>query len=248
MMQAMVAGNIDIGLNAGADMVMIAKGAPFTAIAALSGPPDLGLGVRPDGPVRNVDDLKGRKVSASGLASATGWLVREVSRQQGWGPDGIEIVVATGTASWALLKTREIDGVSTDVGTILLAEKNGYGRLLLRYAERVPHFHMNVLFATKALIDRNPDTVRAFVGAWFDTIAYARTHRQETIRIARDVIGLDEDILGRLYDTQMALYSDTGAFDPAALAVLSRSYVELKLVEAEPDMTKLYTEAFLPRR
>ena len=31
-----------------------------------------------------------------------------------------------------------------------------------------------------------------------------------------------------------------------ALAVLSRSYVELKILPTEPDMTKFYTEEFLP--
>lgn len=248
MMQAMVAGNIDIGINTGPDMAMIAKGAPFTAVAAISGAPDLGLGVRPDGPVQAIDDLKGRKVSASGTASVTGWLVTELSRQQGWGSNGIPIVVATGAATWALLKTQEIDGICTDVGSILLAEQRGAGKLLLRFADRIPRFHMYVLFATNEMLAKRPETVRAFVRGWFDTIAYVRAHKAETIRVADEVIGLGTDILSRLYDTQLALYSDTGAFDPEALKVLSRSYIDMKTLTAEPDMAKLYTEAFLPNR
>ena len=43
------------------------------------------------------------------------------------------------------------------------------------------------------------------------------------------------------------MFSDTGRFDPKALATLRKSYVELKLLPTEPDMTKLYTEAFLPK-
>jgi hypothetical protein len=45
----------------------------------------------------------------------------------------------------------------------------------------------------------------------------------------------------------MPMFSDTGRFDPAALATLAKSYVELKLLPSEPDMSKLYTEAFLPK-
>ena len=37
-------------------------------------------------------------------------------------------------------------------------------------------------------------------------------------------------------------------FDPKALAVLSRSYVEMGLLDKEPDMSKLYTEQFLPKQ
>ncbi len=43
------------------------------------------------------------------------------------------------------------------------------------------------------------------------------------------------------------MFSDTGRFDPKALATLRKSYVELKLLPTEPDMSKLYTEAFLPK-
>jgi hypothetical protein len=46
----------------------------------------------------------------------------------------------------------------------------------------------------------------------------------------------------------MASYSIDGRFNPRALAVLAQSYVELKLLDKEPDMTKLTTEAFLPKK
>jgi hypothetical protein len=43
------------------------------------------------------------------------------------------------------------------------------------------------------------------------------------------------------------MFSNDGRFNPKALAVLSRSFVEMKTLSAEPDMSKLYTEAFLPK-
>jgi hypothetical protein len=45
----------------------------------------------------------------------------------------------------------------------------------------------------------------------------------------------------------MSEFSDTGKFDPQALAVLRRSFVEMGTLSSEPDMSKLYTEAFLPK-
>jgi hypothetical protein len=44
----------------------------------------------------------------------------------------------------------------------------------------------------------------------------------------------------------MPMFSDDGHFDPKALAVLQRSFVEMGVLATEPDMSKLYTEQFLP--
>ena len=74
-----------------------------------------------------------------------------------------------------------------------------------------------------------------------------RKNKAETVAIAKEVTNKDDDITSRVYDELMPMFSDTGKFDPAALATLSKSYVELQLLPEEPDMSKLYTEAFLPK-
>jgi hypothetical protein len=43
------------------------------------------------------------------------------------------------------------------------------------------------------------------------------------------------------------MFSVSGRFEPKALAVLRKSFVEMKTLPEEPDVSKLYTEAFLPR-
>ena len=43
----------------------------------------------------------------------------------------------------------------------------------------------------------------------------------------------------------MALFT---AFFVCALAVLARSFVEMKTLPTEPDMKSLYTEQFLPKK
>jgi len=55
------------------------------------------------------------------------------------------------------------------------------------------------------------------------------------------------DIAAKVYDQVMSEFSDTGKFDPKALAVLQRSFVEMGTLSSAPDMSKLYTEAFLPK-
>jgi len=250
MQQAMAADSIDIGIGSGPAMAFIVKGAPIKAIAAMAGRPLLlTLAVRADGSVKSVADLKGKKVGVSTVGSLTYWVADELSRQQGWGPGGIAVTpVGTFKSMLAALKTKQIDGMVTDVATAYEMEKSGAGKILFRFGELVKDFHIHVIFATNKAIAGRPDAIRAFMKGWFETIGFMRKNKANTVDIAKDIMETDADISGRVYDELMPMFSDDGKFDAKALAVLSRSYVELQILDKEPDMTKLYTEAFLPKK
>lgn len=250
MQQAMASDSLDIALGSGPAMAFIVKGSPVEGIAVLGNAPLLlTLIVRPDDSIKSVADLKGRRVSVSTVGSLTAWLVGETSRQQGWGPNGI-VVTPMGAAQpqIAALKRHETDGMVTDISTALALEKSGDARILTRFGHLVKDFHIHVIFARDKLIGEKPQLLRNFLKGWFDTIAYMRSNRAETVRIAVEVMGKDEDIAARTYDELMPMFSDDGRFSAAALAVLAKSYVELKVLPVAPDPGKLYTETLLPPR
>jgi len=58
----------------------------------------------------------------------------------------------------------------------------------------------------------------------------------------------DDATTSGIYDELMPMFSDHGRFNPKALATLSRSFVDMKTLPEAPDMSKLYTEAFLPNQ
>jgi ABC-type nitrate/sulfonate/bicarbonate transport system substrate-binding protein len=248
MQQAAAADSIDILLGSGPAMAFIAKGAPIKGVAGMAGPPLLlAIVVRPDGP-KTAADLKGKTVSVSTAGSLTYWLVSETSRRQGWGPTGINIApMGAMPGQIAALKRGDIDGLITDIGNAFELEKRGEGRILVRFTD-IKDFHIHVIFATDKVIGAKPEAVRGFLAGWFDTIAYMRKNKAETVKIAVEVMNKDEQISSRVYDELMAMFSDTGKFDAAALETLKKSYVELKLLPSEPDMSKLYTEAYLPKK
>ena len=246
MQQAMASDSLDIGLGSGPALAFIVKGAPIKAVAAMAGPPLLlAIVVRPDGP-KSVADLKGKKISVSTAGSLTYWLVSETSRRQGWGPKGIEIEpMGAMPGQIAAMKRGDIDGAIMDIGNAFALEKRGEGRILLRFTE-LKDFHIHVIFATDKLIASRPELVRGFLKGWFETIAFMRANKAETVAIAKEVTLKDEDVTERVYDEVMPMFSDDGKFNPAALATLAKSYVELQYLPAEPDPALLYTEEFLP--
>jgi ABC-type nitrate/sulfonate/bicarbonate transport system substrate-binding protein len=247
MQQGMASDSIDIGIGSGPAMAFIVKGAPVKAVAAMAGPPLLlAIVVRPDGP-KTVAELKGKKISVSTAGSLTYFLVSETSRRQGWGPNGIEIVpMGLMPGQIAAMKRGDIDGVITDLGNAFELEKRGDGRILVRFTD-IKDFHIHVIFATNKIIAENPQAVRGFLKGWFETIAFMRANKAETVAIAKEVTNKDEDVTARVYDEVMPMFSDDGKFSPAALATLAKSYVELQYLPVEPDPALLYTEEFLPK-
>jgi NitT/TauT family transport system substrate-binding protein len=247
MQQAMASDSLDIALGSGPAMAFIVKGAPIKAVAAMAGPPLLlAILVRPDGP-KSAADLKGKKISVSTAGSLTYWLVSETSRRQGWGPKGIEIApMGAMPGQIAAMKRGDIDGAIMDIGNAFEMEKRGEGRILVRFTD-IRDFHIHVIFATDKLIAGRPDAVRGFLKGWFETIAYMRKNKAETVAIASEVTNKDAEITSRVYDELMPMFSDDGRFTPSALVTLAKSYVELQLLPQEPDMKALYTEAFLPK-
>ena len=79
--QAMAADAVDIGVGAGTELALLAKGAPEIAIANVAGKVlFLGIGVGADSKARTADDLKGAKIGVSSNGSLTYWLAQELAR------------------------------------------------------------------------------------------------------------------------------------------------------------------------
>jgi len=249
LLQALAADAIDIALGGGPALAFVAKGAPMLAVAALADAPATMMAVvKRDGPVKTEDDLKGRTLSVSTAGSLTYWLAQQLSRSHGWGADGIKIApLGATTAQAAALKTNQIDGIVTESSTVFRLEEEGVGRILVRFGDRIKDFHVHVIYASQKLIAADPQAVRAFLAGWLDSVRHMRDHPKETIDIAQRVSEVSRSVASRNYQELMPIFNPTGRFNPKALDVLARSFLELGLTPEAPDMSKLYTEAYLPR-
>jgi NitT/TauT family transport system substrate-binding protein len=248
--QAMAADSIDIGLGSGPGLAFIVKGSPVKGVAAMAGPPLIfALIVRNDGSINSVDDLKRRTIGISTVGSITSWIADEVARQNGWGHDGItQVPIGDDGARVAAVKSKSLDAAIVNLAVALNYADHGDGRIILRFGDLVKHFHAHVIFATDKVIAERPDQVRRFLKGWFDAIAFMRSHKDETVKIAMPVMDTDARLTSEIYDELMPMFTDNGYFDPEALAVLRRSFVESTTLPQEPDMSKLVTEALLPKQ
>src|SRR5262249_16923258 len=218
--QALAADALDIGLDTGPDMAFIAKGAPVKAVAAMAGPPlDTAIAVGARTSIQQLSDLKGRRIAGPPY-TLLGWLTKELSRQLGWGFDGITTVDTGGVStSWALVKTGELDGLGVDLGSALQAQARGDARVIVRYGDWIKDFHNSVVYGSNRYIASHPNDVKGFLRAWFKTVQFVRRNKATTVDIISDTLKMDRELVAQVYDLQLPMYSTTGRFDPKALAV-----------------------------
>ena len=251
MIQAMIGGSVDIALASGATLAFAAKGAPLTGVAALSGPPSiLVLVVAPKSPITSIDQLRHRTVAVSNLGSLTDWAVSQIALHEHWPSADIKRVSVGGTgARIATLRTGAADAAVVDIAAAFNLEERGEGKILVNFGDLITKFQNQIVYASNSLIKKNPDAVRAFVRGFFQTVAYARGHRDETVAFAQKQLGVTPVVATRVYTTLMPgkFFSKDGRFDPDILKAMSQGFVEMNLLKSDQDLTKYVTDQFLPK-
>jgi ABC-type nitrate/sulfonate/bicarbonate transport system substrate-binding protein len=248
MHQAMTAGALDIALGSGSTMVDVYKGEPSICIAETMGPPvDLSIIVPYDSPIKTTDELKGKTVGVSTAGSPLEWMVLELERLKGWKRGDVKTVGLGGVkAAIAALRVHQVDAVVSSTAVGFLLEPRKIARVVAPCASYVHSFIMHANYASKEVARTRPDEVKAFLAGWFEAVAFMHAHKSEAMPIVRSVTKLPADVQAEDYDLEVPELRLNGRFDPKGLAAIARSYVQLKILDHEPDMSKLYTEKFLP--
>src|SRR6516162_8849327 len=246
--QLLASNSIDIGIGSGPGMAFIAKGVPAKAVAAMFGAPkNMAVMVGYDSDIKTVADLKGKKLGCTTVGSLTDWIGGRISQKEGWGNDGITMVPIGGMPpARAAIKTRQIDGYIGALETGYALEEAKEWRVITDATPFVDHFITHVIFARDELIVQRPQTVRAFLEAWFETIAFMKKNKDKSVEISAKVIDASPAVAARVYDEQMQYFSTDGTFDPQAVAVLKESYIGMGLLKEIPDDKALFTTQFVP--
>jgi NitT/TauT family transport system substrate-binding protein len=248
MQQAMVAGEIDFGLGSGPGIGFLARGVPATVVGVVANQPlSMGLIIGGNSKARTVADIKGTKIGVSTNASLSYWLARKLSELQGWGPNGVRTVpLGALPSNIAALQAGQVEGfvMSASVGHQLQRKKEG--RLLLRFGDYIGKFYTHVIFASNRIIEKNPNLVKQFVQAWSDTVKYMKENKADTVRFAKEITGYDDDIQSDEYDDVMPMMSVDMKFDKESSDVVAESLIDLQISKEKLDLSKFYTERFLP--
>jgi NitT/TauT family transport system substrate-binding protein len=253
LIQAMTSGSIGIGVGAATAMALVAKGAPVLAVCETTATlPYFAVGVPWDSPVHKIADLRGGKIAVSSLGSLTDWLAQELIRRQGWPADGTTRVAIGGNpvAVAAAFRAHLVDAYIGGTINFQRMEEQKVGRLVAPTSTYMGRVASGGIYASEQMMKSDPDTIRAFLAAWIETTAYIEdtSHKAEIVKIESAFTGYPENLVAREYDIDQGMFTKDCRFDTESVETLKESFMELKLLDSPPDMSKLYTDAFLPKK
>jgi NitT/TauT family transport system substrate-binding protein len=247
--QVLTSGDADVGLGAAVALGARLKGVPTIGVAAIADLPyNFTLIVPVQSRIKTVGDLRGRAVGVSTAGSLTEWLVKEVSRQQGWSSDGIKTVPLGGDEA-RIAALRSGGGIDADLAGLMQAvdlSDKGQVRILVYFGDVVKNFQNLVLKASDKFIAEHPDRLERFLQGWYRTVIYMKTHPEESTKVIAAAFRADPVAVAKALPVEMKMMSEDGSFSAAGMEVVRQSLVELKILPTLPAMSDLITERFVP--
>lgn len=246
--QGFTAGSVDIGLGSGPSMAYRSKGVPAIAVAVMAGKPqDMALVVAKGSDIKTIAALKGKRVGVTTAGSLTDWLARQIASDQGWGPDGVNVVpLGAIDARLSALANGQIQASVHDLTEAYEIERVGKGTILTLFGEIVKNFDTHVIFAHDNVIAQRPAVLQRFLKGWFTTVAYMRKNEAASIKTIAKVLQVDESVVAKSYPADMGMMSNDGVFTQAALDVVRKSVTDLGMYDGQLDPKNMYTTRFVP--
>ena len=201
-----------------------------------------------DTPVKTVADLKGKRIGVTTTGSLTDWLVRELSRQQGWGSDGIQILaLGQMQARLAAIQRGELDGMVIEAATGYELEEAGKARNFILFGDIAKDFYTHVIFATDDMIDKRPNLLRRFLRGWFKTVAFMKANKDFVVKRRRQGRSMSSPPSPPKSTTRRSAgFSLDGAWNPEAIDVIRHSLKELGILPTVPEAKAIYNDQFVP--
>ncbi len=182
---------------AGGDLVNVASGMNVMPFFLVVGPS-----------VRQIEDLKGKKIAVTRFASATDYALRYAAEKWPVKPDKDFTVIQIGGQPEMIqgLKTGAIQGAMLNAEFMILARREGYRDLADVSALGIP-FPTSALNTSRAFARSRRDTVLRVVRAYCDSIHYGKTQKKFAVGVLSKYLKNDDiPFLENVYDLYLGKY------------------------------------------
>jgi len=217
------------------------QGEPVRIIGGGFGASTVTFVVKHDGPIRQIADLKGKKIGYSKPGSNTHVLATTLNQQHGLGAD----LVSTGGVGESLIALRNdlVDCVWTAE-----PQPSRYPAELRRLVSGeaiIPHFVELVLLSHERFVQERPEVLRAVAQAYNQSMRAVREQPTAAASSWAKVAGLDEAIVT---DAMQHVPADawTANLLPDGLRTIERTMLDFGLIKQAVDWNRLVVQDFLP--
>jgi NitT/TauT family transport system substrate-binding protein len=212
---ALLARELDYSTVASTTAVASVQGLPVKTVMGWFDRPLHMLVARPQ--IKNIADLKGKRIAVSALGSPPHILASEALRKSGLNPDKDATFLALGGSSDRLtgLMGGTVDATPLDIAYIEKTEQLGLSNVV--YLGDVVDLRLGGLAVATEKIEKNPDQIRRVVRATWKGIVFLRNNKQETLLIMQDYLKLSPTHVDRVYQYAVKSLTDDGAVAKVSL-------------------------------
>jgi len=260
-LQALIGGSADVVTGAYDHTIqMQAKNQPVVAVVELGRFPGIVLAnVKKSGEIKDVKDLKGKKIGVTAPGSSTNFMVNYMLVQNGLKPDDVSFIGVGGSASAvAAVKRGEIDAISHLDPVISQLQNDGDITIMAdtRTEEGTRQVYGGpypaaVLYAKPDFIQQNPNTVQALVDAFVRTLKWLETaSADDVVKVLPEEYFLgNKDLYKSALERSRPTYSRDGRIPKEGA---ENAYKVLKafdpaVASAPIDLSKTYTDTFVEK-
>jgi NitT/TauT family transport system substrate-binding protein len=229
-MQALLGGSVDLAVGNVIDPLRaIAGGADILVIASFNNSAPYIMAARPE--VRDIKDLKGRKVGVRSLTGPATAMTQLILEEEGLDPQrDVQILRVGGTAiRLAALKDGHIDAALIDEAVAHRAKESGLNVISLK---GVPLIHSGV-YVRRNILQQKGAVIAAAVRAMRDAAVYMRANKPGSVQVIQRLMKVDDK---QVAETSYEVLKESLVTDPRIPIEAIRQ--SLKLVERTDPRVK----------
>jgi len=206
--RALISRDVDFASLSGAGLTAILAGAPLRFLFSSLNRPLLWLYARPE--IRDVKELRGKRVGVSSIGSNDDFLMRELLKRRGLEADkDVALVGLGGPLGHAALRGGSVDAAVTVLPHNFRLEQDGF-RELVPFIKQ-DWIDINGSAVTReGLLQSDPVLVEKFVRGTLKGFLYYRDNRSGTIPVIARYLKIKEDFAGKIYDVTRPVMTADG--------------------------------------
>ena len=213
-LRAMMAGSADLSLTSGDPPILArVQGSPLKMIVSTS--PRLEAVMTVQGSIKDVKDLKGKKIGIQEPSGFADLFSRRLLTQAGIKPEEVQIISTSTAGRVPALVTGQVDtGVLHVEQAIRAIKRNPNLRNVVNFWEVFPDAFYNVIVANEKVLKEKPDAVEGFVRAVIKADRYLYRNKRGALDAAVEFTGytleeiepaFDQLIKGRVWSVNDGL-------------------------------------------
>lgn len=244
---ALISDSIDIAdYNTSQSIVALSNGAPVTPVSSMWRTKGAWhIVVAND--ITSAADLKGKKINSGTAHSGQEIAVRELLSQNGLDPDkDVELIATESKVAYANLENKETSAIIVTQPYAAMAEQAGIGHALSTAWKVIPNFHTGLILTSNDYKTKNPEGVKRFLQAYYNSYVYAKNHVDEFIAFAAKKYNIPEAIMKKAVDSEFEVWDNDLKINLENIKATQDLQIKWKFQKNYVDISQKVDQSLLP--